>query len=797
MFFPNGVFSPEAVTDPRVRAALVAASAAAGELVEPIDLLAGLVRHGSRRLAEVFGAAARPDWHEGLPPARTEAAGPRAETSFSETARAVLEEFTRVTADSSGVWDSVGPEVLAYITLGRLSEPEAQRLGGLDVHQAQAVLLGHLLKGADFGRLVALALSPLGTFEVSAAPPDKTGDSAVPSELEPADDLSRAVANANPEAESAYAGDPDYDRMFDALARALCRRQPRHVFLTGERGVGRSTVLAELARRAALRSPLAGRRFFLVDCRDTPPDETRRRLTDILNRSGDEHDWVIALDGLPHLLIPGQPGNKDVLTAGLRKARCRVVAILTPRECDDLTADDPDFADLFSRVDVPEPCVEAAVRLVRRFADGMEHRFGVVVDDEIVRQAVVLSAHYILNDQLPAKAVRILHRVCEDLAFDRDHGSSVRSEILPDDVVRAVAELTGVPEETLRGVGGQGDYSDGLREAVLGQPHAVREVATELGLIKAGMTDPGKPASVMLFLGQTGTGKTELAKAVARLYSTTRRLKTYTLGNCVEPHSVATIIGVPPGYVGHDQGGRLVNDLLADPYCVFLLDEADKAHPDVLQPFLNLFDEGWVADQRGVKAHADKAIFVLTTNVGQRMIAEMAAQGKSVEEITIRMKEALGQIRHTKSERPVFTPEFLARVKRVVIFTPLDRDAMAGIARKQLVELARAWETRRNKQLVVPDTLAEHIAAEAHRLNDQAKGREGGRVVRKLIADWVEAPLQRAIAARPDEYRGCQVVVLEFDSVDATLTTECVQVRFDFDAEAPPHEPCVTSSVGE
>ena len=106
----------------------------------------------------------------------------------------------------------------------------------------------------------------------------------------------------------------------------------------------------------------------------------------------------------------------------------------------------------------------------------------------------------------------------------------------------------------------------------------------------------------ILLSGPTGVGKTEMAKALARFYSASKKLKTYTLGNCVEPHSVATIIGVPPGYVGHDQGGRLVNEMNADPYCVFLLDEADKAHPEVWRPFLNLFDEGWVVDQRGVRA---------------------------------------------------------------------------------------------------------------------------------------------------------------------------------------------------
>jgi ATP-dependent Clp protease ATP-binding subunit ClpC len=244
--------------------------------------------------------------------------------------------------------------------------------------------------------------------------------------------------------------------------------------------------------------------------------------------------------------------------------------LLTPRECDALVADDPDFGEFFTRVEVEEPDADTALRLLRHFALGLAARFRVAVEDEAVRQAVTLSADYILNDQLPAKALHLLHRACEEVDYERGQLGRERDRVTADDMVRLVAEVSGVPEETLRGVAGRSDYEQGLREVIFGQDAAVREVATELGLIKAGMSDQTKPASVMLFLGQTGTGKTELAKALARFYSTSRRLKTYTLGNCVEAHSVSTIIGVPPGYVGHDQGGRLVNDLVADPYCVFL-----------------------------------------------------------------------------------------------------------------------------------------------------------------------------------------------------------------------------------
>ncbi len=318
-----------------------------------------------------------------------------------------------------------------------------------------------------------------------------------------------------------------------------------------------------------------------------------------------------------------------------------------------------------------------------------------------------------------------------------------------------------MPVETLRGIADRGDYQQTLKEFIFGQDHAVREVATELGLIKAGMTDASKPASVMLFMGQTGTGKTELAKVVARLYSASKRLQTYTLANCAEPHSVSTVIGVPPGYVGHEQGGRLINELNTDPYCVFLLDEVDKAHPDVLQPFLNLFDEGWLSDQRGVRAYGNKSIFVLTTNVGQHMISELIQQGKSMEEISARMKEALTLIRHSKSDRPVFTPEFLARVKRIIVFNSLDEAAMTRIARKLVADIQGMWLARRGKRLEIPQLLIEQIGQDAHRLNQKAKGKEGGRIVRKLIADWIEAKVQREVSLHPAAYRKCGAVVVE------------------------------------
>jgi ATP-dependent Clp protease ATP-binding subunit ClpA len=745
---------------------LASAADQAGEFVHPADFLAAALAAGDPAVLAAFSNALRPggsleELMAVLPPRREGGESgdyaKRPRQAFTPQALRVLDEFSAILSGSGGVLERVALELLLHLSLTSLSEAERQVLARLDVPRA----------AGTFHDVVARAIDPRNVRPSSPVGGSGAGDTpfVLPPQLAASEDLTERARGADPLREYPFDHEPQYDGLFDALARVLHRRQNHHLLLSGERGVGKSTVVAELARRAATGAIpfLARSRFVSVDCRYVPPDESRQRLAAILSHVAGRADLVVYLDGFAALLQGERStSNKPVLLAALARARCRIVGSVTPRECDALVADDPDFGEFFTRIDVEEPDADTALRLLRHFAQGLADRFRVGIDDEAVRQAATLSADYILNDQLPAKALHLLHRACEEVDYERGQLGQKRDRVTADDMVRLVAEVSGVPEETLRGVAGRSDYEQSLREVIFGQDSAVREVATELGLIKAGMCDPTKPAAVMLFLGQTGTGKTELAKALARFYSTSKRLKTYTLGNCVEAHSVSTIIGVPPGYVGHDQGGRLVNDLVADPYCVFLLDEADKAHPDVLQPFLNLFDEGWVCDQRGARAYGNKSIFILTSNVGQRMIADLVTQRKSSEEIAERMKEALSQIRHSKSDRPVFTPEFLARIKRLIVFSPLDRTAMESISRKLSSELAQAWAVKRGKTLEIPDSLSAYIADQGHRMNERSGGKEGGRIIRKLQSEWVEAKLQREVSLRPQEYKQAQAVVLEF-----------------------------------
>ncbi|MDT0447085.1 AAA family ATPase [Streptomyces johnsoniae] len=562
---------------------------------------------------------------------------------------------------------------------------------------------------------------------------------------------------------------PHLDHYFDPVNRALHRTVGNHVLLTGESGVGATTLLRELARRAADGTIpfLRRKRFLHVDCQDVAPAESAEKLGRIISDVAGRTDLVVCLDGLGALLR-GPNGTNHVLTlrSALKERRLHLVGVLSGQDYDDLLAADHALRELTTRVELAEPGRDAARDMVGQAADGLAAEFGIAVAGKAVDRAVVMAGDFILSQRLPLAAVKVLRRAAEDLHYRRTQLGDPRSEVGVADVVRVIAEVSGVPAAQISGTGGERvDYEQALGGSVFGQDRAVATVAGELRRIKAGLAGAdGGPASVMLFAGLTGVGKTELAKTVASFYSTSKLLQTYPMGGFTERHSVSSILGSPQGYVGHERGGRIVNELNADPYGVFLLDEAEKAHAEVWRPFLNLFDEGWIEDRRGVRAHGDRAIFILTTNAGHDVIARMTRQGADEEAIAAAVKEALLRARSGGShEDPVFTPEFLARIRRIIVFRPLDEDAMAGICRKMVDAKQAFWREKREKDLVVPERLIAWAARRAHEGNEAADGKEGARKLRELLTDLIEDPILKAQERLEDDYRRCARIELDFD----------------------------------
>lgn len=529
--------------------------------------------------------------------------------------------------------------------------------------------------------------------------------------------------------------------IFDQIARTLHRETSPHLVLTGQIGIGKSATVRELSRRCAegeyafLRDYV----FLWFDCSDVGPEDSRGCLESLLAVAREQPHAVLCLNGFAALFSRPHGGtNKPLLRAAARRPGVRFIGLMEPHEYQECVGGDLAMRELFPAIELVEPNDDSVLQISRSEAEHLQLEFSLKMAEGAIQRAIALSSSFLFHWAQPGKTIKVLRRACEDACFEQTQRGQQADAIDSAQVDRAMAELTGIPVATFAGTGDEIDYRDALGAHVVGQRDAVDAVAGELRLIKAGLIDPGKPAGVLLFAGLTGVGKTELARRVAELYSGTRKLNIYTMGNFTEPHSVSGIIGVPPGYVGHEEGGRLVNELNSDPYSVFLLDEAEKAHPDVWKPFLNLFDEGWIVDQRGVKAYADRAMFILTTNAGSDSIAKMTRTGKSDEEIEERVKSTLSRVRHERSSQPVFTPQFLARIRTTVVFAPLDEVAMLGITRLIAAQVRSLWKNHRNKEMRIGDDLIRALAYEAYRRNEKSGGKEGGRIIRKLISDLVE-----------------------------------------------------------
>jgi ATP-dependent Clp protease ATP-binding subunit ClpA len=573
------------------------------------------------------------------------------------------------------------------------------------------------------------------------------------------------------------------DRYFDPLCRALYRGTGNHVLITAEPGAGATTLLRELARRAAEGEIafLRRKRLVRVDCTEVAESADGRPLHRVLDQVAGRTDLILCLDGLgPLLRGPGGTSHVRTLRSALKEQRVQLVGVLTGPEYDDLLSRDQALRELTTRITVTEPGPEAAADMVRQAADELAAEFGFAVQDRAVDRAVAMSGDYIFSQRLPLVAVKVLRRACEDLGYRRSQLGAEQGSVGVDDVVRVIAEFSGVPEEQIAGTGGaRTDFEQALSGSVFGQPRAVATVARELRRIRAGLAAmDGGPASVLLLAGLTGVGKTELAKTVAQFYSASKSLQIFPMANFTERHSVSGIIGSPAGYMGHEAGGRLINDLNADPYCVFLLDEAEKAHPEVWRPFLHLFDEGWIVDQRGVKAHGDRAIFILTTNAGHEVIDRLSRAGRPPEEIEDAVREALYGLRGPDRDTPVFTPEFIARIKRVVVFDPLGPEAMLSIASKLTDRKRTSWREKREKELIISEELIRYVAAECHRRNESSGGRRGARDIRPLLADLVDEPLLRAQDHHEEEFRLSPRIELLLVADEPAGAGPRVEVRF-------------------
>ncbi len=374
-------------------------------------------------------------------------------------------------------------------------------------------------------------------------------------------------------------------------------------------------------------------------------------------------------------------------------------------------------------MDLPEPTVEETVRILRGLKPRFEAHHNITYTDSALRSAAELSAKHINDRFLPDKAIDVIDEAGANVKLE---SAETRKTIRPADIEVIVAEMASIPARSVSTSDKVklGALESELKRVVFGQDEAIEQLARSIKRSRAGLAQPEKPIGSFLFTGPTGVGKTEVAKQLATVLGV--HFSRYDMSEYMEKHAVARLIGAPPGYVGYEQGGQLVDDIRRHPYTVLLLDEIEKAHADLFQILLQVMDSATLTDNQGRKADFRNVILILTSNAGAR---ELAAK-------SIGFREAGDESRHKslKAIERAFTPEFRNRLDAIVTFNPLPVAVIERIVDKFLDQLTRALAERK-VTFKATDAVRRWLAENGY--DEKLGARPLGRVIRQEI----ETPL--------------------------------------------------------
>ncbi|SAL15398.1 ATP-dependent Clp protease ATP-binding protein ClpA [Caballeronia peredens] len=610
-------------------------------------------------------------------------------------------------------------------------------------------------------------------------------------------DAAKANSEANPESEDAAAQketplaqftqnlnqlakdgkiDPLIGRELEVerVVQVLCRRRKNNPLLVGEAGVGKTAIAEGLAwriTRGEVPDILADAQVYSLDmgallAGTKYRGDFEQRLKTVLKELKERPHAILFIDEIHTLIGAGAASGgtldaSNLLKPALSSGQLKCIGATTFTEYRGIFEKDAALSRRFQKVDVTEPSVEQTIAILRGLKTRFEEHHGVKYSSGALSAAAELSARFITDRHLPDKAIDVID---EAGAAQRILPKSKQKKTIgKSEIEEIISKIARVPPQSVS----QDDRSKlqtldrDLKAVVFGQDPAIDALSASIKMARAGLGKMDKPIGAFLFSGPTGVGKTEVAKQLA--FTLGIELLRFDMSEYMERHAVSRLIGAPPGYVGFDQGGLLTEAVTKKPHCVLLLDEIEKAHPDIYNVLLQVMDHGTLTDNNGRKADFRNVIIIMTTNAGAE------AMGKAVIGFTSR-RESGDEMADIKR---MFTPEFRNRLDAIISFRSLDEEIILRVVDKFLMQLEDQLHEKK-VDAVFTDALRKHLAK--HGFDPLM----GARPMQRLIQDTI----RRALA---DELLFGKLVNGGRVTVDADADDK-VQITFD-ENSTPPRNP--------
>ena len=559
-------------------------------------------------------------------------------------------------------------------------------------------------------------------------------------------DLTRRAAEG--QLDPVFCREAELDRMVEIL----CRRQKNNPCLVGEPGVGKTALAEGLAQRIAqgqVPRALQGRRLLALDLASLVAgtkyrgdfEERFKNLLEELMRDGTA---ILFVDEL-HTVVgagaaEGAIDASSILKPVLARGELQFIGATTNQEFRAYIQKDAALERRFGRVQLEEPSPDSAEAILEGLASRYERYHGVKLPPDALHAAVELSVRYLPGRCLPDKAIDLVDEACAAARIQAEQEGDAAPVLGVEQIARVVAQASGVPACR---VGEQererlARLEQRLNDQVVGQPQATAAVAGAIRRSRTGLGEPGRPMGAMLFLGPTGVGKTALAKALAvSWFGSEKALLRFDMSEYQEQHTVARLLGAPPGYVGHDEGGQLTEAVRRRPYSVVLFDEIEKAHPEIQTLLLQLLEEGQLTDAMGRKADFRNTIVLLTANLGARFLAGQSTPlGFAASEETAFDRQAAQAVEEAKRW---LRPELVGRLDEMIVFRPLGEQSLCAIAERLLDQLEQR-AAHSGLTLHHTDRVGPALAA-------RARSAYGARELRRQVDRAVEQALADRIAA--------------------------------------------------